>query len=278
MKMKPYTVDAFTSVPFGGNPAGVVLIDGEYPADSEMLAVAAELGYSETAFIRPGDPIQIRYFTPVSEVDLCGHATVASVHVLKEWGRIEALKPYLVRTKAGDINVDIDESGTVWMDMAPPASLGIVGDADALYGLFGIVKGGVTLPCERVTVGLADIMMPVESREVLNSMVPDLEGIKRFTGDHGVISVHAFAPGDGEATAYVRDFAPICGINEEAATGTANGALTFYLYERGLVKPGEINLFIQGEAMGRPSEVRTVVLESESGAGIRVGGKAVFRP
>ena len=278
MDMKAYTVDAFTSVPFGGNPAGVVIIDGEYPADREMLAVAAELGYSETAFIKPGDPIRIRYFTPTNEVDLCGHATVASVHALRTWGYIEAGKPYLVRTKAGDINVDIDGSGTVWMDMAPPETLGIVEDGDELYGMFGIEKGGVELPCEIVSVGLADIMMPVESRETLNAMVPDLEAIKAYSISHDVVSIHAFVPGDGEIAAYARDFAPACGINEEAATGTANGSLTCYLYERGMVRPGGINLFIQGEAMGRPSEIRTIVIEKENGIGIRVGGKAVFRP
>lgn len=77
-------------------------------------------------------------------------------------------------------------------------------------------------------------------------------------------------------TAYVRNFAPLYDIDEEAATGTSNGALTYYLYRRGLVKPEGVNVFVQGEAMGRPSEIRSRLLPN--GEKIRVGGFAAMRP
>ena len=90
--MKFQIVDAFTRQTFGGNPAGVVLLPegAEFPADETMRKTAAELRYSETAFIKPlgGNRFHIRYFTPAAEVELCGHATIGSFHALQEMGLV----------------------------------------------------------------------------------------------------------------------------------------------------------------------------------------------
>lgn len=281
--MTPYIIDAFTTVPYGGNAAGVVRLTDDYPPESEMLALAKELGFSETVFVRPldGKTIQLRYFTPTDEVDLCGHATVAAFHGLLQWGAIESGQTYVGRTPAGDLNIDVDSDGTVWLDMAPPQELGELSleDSDALYKMYGLQpEDDGDLRPAMVSSGLPDIMMPIRSRELLAALQPDMNAIAELSKKLNVTGVHAFVPGDGGICAYVRNFAPLYGIDEEAATGTANGALTYYLYRRGRVKAGAINRFLQGEAMGRPSEIRSRLQADENKLLIRVGGYAVIRP
>lgn len=105
--MKYFIVDAFTSEAFGGNPAGVVLLgkNGQFPDDELMRLVAAELRYSETAFVRQDGPCEftVRYFTPASEVDLCGHATIATFGLLRQEGVVADGAVCMNHTLAGDL-------------------------------------------------------------------------------------------------------------------------------------------------------------------------------
>ena len=117
--MKYYIVDAFADKPFGGNPAGVVLLeDDAFPEEELMLNIAAELRYSETAFVRRHSvqEFTVRYFTPKAEVELCGHATIASFYLLHVKGL--ASGQCLCHTKAGDLLIQTGEK--VMMQMAPP--------------------------------------------------------------------------------------------------------------------------------------------------------------
>ncbi|MDO4573098.1 MAG: PhzF family phenazine biosynthesis protein, partial [Clostridia bacterium] len=285
MHMQPYIIDAFTDVPFGGNAAGVVrLPEGAgYPPDAEMLAVAKKLGFSETAFILPlgGELIQLRYFTPAAEVALCGHATVASFEGLLQWGLVEKGRTYIARTLSGDLEIDITEDGIVWLDMAPPKELGGLSEADtaALYDMYGLDAGDAgRLSPAIVDSGLPDIMMPVRDRETLAALKPDFARITELSRRLEVTGVHVFTPGDGSSvTAYCRNFAPLYDIDEEAATGTSNGALSFYLYNRSMLQPDRLNLFIQGEAMGRPSKIQSRLTQENGLVKVRVGGRGVIR-
>ena len=123
--MKFYISDAFTSAPFGGNTAGVAVLpeNSDFPDDILMQNIAAELRYSETAFIRADGPQEftIRYFTPKGEVDLCGHATIASFGVLRENGTVKDGDICINHTIAGDLNISIGNE--VMMDMATPAKV-----------------------------------------------------------------------------------------------------------------------------------------------------------
>ncbi len=281
--MEAYVVDAFTKTPYGGNAAGVVLLVDDFPPERDMLALAAKLGFSETVFLLPlpDGTFRLRYFTPAAEVDLCGHATVAAFHTLLQFGKLRAGQSYTAKTLAGDITVDIDPDGCVWLDMAPPRELGGLSDEDtaALYAMFGLVPGdaGDFSPAI-VDTGLPDIMMPVASRELLAALKPDYSAIGELSKSLQVTGVHVFTPGDAAVTAYVRNFAPLYGIDEEAATGTSNGALNYYLYRRGYIRAGETNVFLQGEAMGRPSEIRSRLAEDGGNVHIRIGGYAAIRP
>ena len=270
--MKYYIVDAFTSEPFGGNTAGVVLLDGDFPSDKLMLHVAAELRYSETAFVRHDGPAEftLRYFTPAAEVDLCGHATVASFGLLLREGLVADGDLCLNHTLAGDLKVKAGER--VMMQMAAPRLLELPLDIDRLHR---IIAGDSQPqwpdgPIEVISTGLPDIILPVESISDLNALSPNMDALARLSRELDVVGVHAFALADDGYCAHVRNFAPRYDIPEESATGTANAALTHYLTRRGLVKRGQDCRFMQGEVMGHPSVVATTL---DEGGSIWVGGQ-----
>lgn len=278
--MRYFVVDAFADAPFGGNPAGVVLL-GEgapFPDDSLMTSIAAELRYSETAFVQQNGPAEftVRYFTPAAEVDLCGHATIASFCVLRDEGIVPCGTTCLNHTLAGDLKVAVGDE--VLMQMAHPKVIERPLDTGLLYGT--MVQGGgeddlqgsgISLVPEIVSTGLPDIIMPVGSVEELQAMSPDMDALAAFSRELDVVGVHAFALSDDGYMAHVRNFAPLYGIPEESATGTANAALTYYLYRHGAVQAGSRCRFMQGEAMGRPSVVYT---QLEPDGTVYVGGNS----
>ena len=275
--MKFYIVDAFTSVPFGGNTAGVVLLEDDkgFPSDTLMQKIAAQLRYSETAFIKQNGErdFTIRYFTPEGEVDLCGHATIASFKVLMECGKATEGDVCLNRTLAGDLHVYVGEQ--IMMDMATPQ---VVGKEVEMKELYRIMAGRETetvqgLPVEIISTGLPDIILPLASVEELQSLKPDMQALAKLSKELEVTGVHAFAIADDNYTAHVRNFAPLYGIDEESATGTANGALSYYLFRHGIAKEGDRCTYLQGEAMGRASEISAQI---ETGGKIKIGGNAAI--
>lgn len=298
--MRFYIIDAFADQLFGGNPAGVVILPegSSFPSPETMVKAAAEFRYSETAFIlkKSDGKLNIRYFTPTDEVDLCGHATIASFCALLEAGLVKDNNTYGIETLAGNLNVKV-ENGLVMMDMASPESLGAIEDKDDLKELYGVMglsldEGEVildnewTLLPEKISTGLPDIILPVANRDLLDRIKPDFKSLSELSEKYGVVGVHAFSLGEGllgdscpepnQVTAYCRNFAPLYGIDEEAATGTANGALTYYLYKNTLIDDGAECLFIQGEAMKRPSKVLSCIALEDEGVNVKVGGRGVI--
>jgi len=282
--MKYYIVDAFTDQPFGGNPAGVALLDGEiFPDDSLMLQIAAELRYSETAFVRrvSEKEFTIRYFTPMAEVDLCGHATIASFALIHR--KLGVTGQCLCHAKAGDIHVEAGPR--VLMQMTPSEVLKTIEETEEVYRAIGICDYTPTLPVMIVSTGLPDFMIQVSDVETLNRLQPDMNAISEITEKYEAVSFHVFAtpsPTSSNSklstlnsqlpiTAHVRDFGPLYGIPEESATGTANASLTHYLQQNGCVPPTGDFSFLQGEAMGRPSVVATRATPDGT---IYVGGTA----
>lgn len=271
--MKYFIVDAFTREAFGGNPAGVVLLDQDFPDERLMTQVAAELRYSETAFVQHNGPKEytVRYFTPTGEVDLCGHATISTFGVLREQGLIADGDVCLNHTLAGDLEVAISEQ--VMMQMATPTVVDRQVDADRLHRIMDPTAAirWPDSPIEIVSTGLPDIILPMASMEDLNGMRPDMEALSAISQELKVVGAHAFALTDDGYTAHVRNFGPLYGIPEESATGTANAALTHYLHRRGLIAAGDRCRFMQGEAMRRPSVIMTVLKPDSS---IWVGGES----
>ncbi|MGF6376033.1 PhzF family phenazine biosynthesis protein [Clostridiales Family XIII bacterium PM5-7] len=282
--MKFLIVDAFTNTLFGGNPAGVVILpEGtDFPSDETMVTTAAELRYSETAFIKQLGPNEfaIRYFTPAAEVDLCGHATIGSFCALIHLGIISQNCDCINHTLAGDLNISV-KNGFVMMDMASPVEIATIDEKPAIDELYQIM-GAKYNPCSLcllprlVSTGLPDIIMPVATQEELNAMEPDMKALSDLSARYNITGVHAFTLDAAEGvTAHTRNFAPLYDIDEEAATGTSNGALTYYLYLNDIIKAKDSCKIIQGEKMNRPSEILTEIEADEEKCLIKVGGSAV---
>lgn len=279
--MELYVADAFTTVRFSGNQAGVALLGaGEFPAESLMRALAGELKHSETAFVKQTGPkaFHIRYFTPAEEVDLCGHATIAAFTVLRDTGAI-APGDYALHTRSGNLEIGVG-ADAVWMDMAAPQDGRSFSEAEQeeLYAAYGLTLADRPegLEPQAVSTGLMDILLPVKDLETLERAEQNEAQVTRLSEGYNVVGVHMFCPHTPDAAAHCRNFAPLYAIPEEAATGTSNGALTWYLYRRGLIQAGADNRFVQGEKMGKPSEILSRITEDENGVKVRVGGRALL--
>ena len=164
--MELFVADAFTTRRFSGNQAGVALLgEADFPEEGFMRALAGELKHSETAFVRrTGEgSFHIRYFTPAEEVDLCGHATIASFTVLRER---RAIGPgtYALHTRSGDLSIQVG-ADAVWMDMAPPADGRSFSEEEQaeLYAAYGLSLADRPegLEAQAVSTGLLDILLPV---------------------------------------------------------------------------------------------------------------------
>ena len=278
--MRFFIVDAFTERPFGGNTAGVVLLGSHdnFPAEEWMRLLAAELRYSETAYVRQDGPAEftVRYFTPAGEIDLCGHATIASFGVLYLEGIVPEGTVSINHTRAGYLEVVAGPQ--VMMQMAAPQLVAEFKEPALLCSLL-LAMGGLKpeylgkWPVETFSTGLPDIILPVRDVATLQALQPDMPALSALSERLDVVGVHAFAiDPDDEYTAHVRNFAPRYGIPEESATGTANAALTAYLHHHGLIGKHAQCFILQGEAMGRPSLIQTTLRLVDGIPDICVGG------
>jgi PhzF family phenazine biosynthesis protein len=271
-------VSAFTENSEGGNRAGVVL-DATNLSDVEMQAVAREVGYSETAFITKSSKADrgIRFFTPNCEVDLCGHATIASYSLLFARSLIGVGKT-THELKAGVLDVTIENTGYVTMQQTPPF-FGEILSTELVAHILQIPEEWIDstgLKSQIVSTGLRDVLVPIDTREHLFSVGPDFERMKSYNLTTETVGFHLFtfdtlAQG---ASAHCRNFAPAYDILEEAATGSSSGALACYLHAH---KPNSTFLFEQGYSMNSPSEI-AVELSLQDGEikSVFVKGKAVL--
>lgn len=280
MKILAYTINSFAKTAEGGNPAGVVL-DAEKLSESDMKKIAGIIGFSETAFVMKSDSAdyKVRFFTPNKEVDLCGHATIATFCVLSSVGRIKSGR-YYQETGAGILPVQIDEDGTIMMNQNPPVFGEEANREDIANSLNldyrDLVEG---LPAQVVSTGLRDIIIPVKSIKVLNAIKPDFEKITDISKKYNVVGYHVFSLETlNEATAHCRNFAPLYAIPEESATGASNGALACYLYKYGKINSNDAAnmIFEQGYSMQKPSEIfASLTTQNDQIVEVKVGGRAL---
>jgi PhzF family phenazine biosynthesis protein len=274
-----HILNAFAKTKKGGNPAGVVL-DADRLDETAMQRTAARVGLPETAFVRKSAAadFMIGFFTPTAEVDLCGHATIAVFSLLFELRRIQAGK-HSQETKAGILGVEVHKDGTVFMEQTLPF-FGDAIDREEVAESLGIRLDSLApeMPVQIVSTGLRDTMVPIVSLRELLSIEPDFERITAISRQHGAVGYHVFSLETKHgSTAHCRNFAPLYGIPEEAATGTSSGALACYLFKHGKVTEEQARklVFEQGYGMGRPSEILVRLDISDNGiTGVHVGGKA----
>lgn len=270
---------AFTTDPAGGNPAGVVL-DASGASDAEMLAVAAEVGYSETAFLLPGDAsgdgLTVRYFSPLAEVPFCGHATIATGVAYAERHGSGTLH---LDTRNGRVDVTTargDGPTTATLVSVPPTSVELADeDLSTVLSALGWGRGDLdpALPPRVAFAGAWHPVIAAATRERLADLDYDMDALGALMAQRDWTTVDLVWR-ESATVFHARNPFPPGGVREDPATGAAAAAFGGYLRELGLVDlPAEVTVH-QGVDMGRPS-LLTVGIPAEPDSGISVSGAAV---
>ncbi|MFK4427902.1 PhzF family phenazine biosynthesis protein [Bacillus mycoides] len=258
LKIKTYMLNAFTKNTKGGNPAGVVL-DTKDLTTKDMQAIANKLNFSETAFVLPSvnSDYEIKYFTPNEEVAICGHATIATFSLLAQMKEINS-KVYTIKTKAGMLNVKIDENKMISLQQNLPNFLTTLPCKEIIESLNLDEEQLIPdMPIQIVSTGLHDIIIPVRKLSDLLKIIPDMKRIAEISKKYNVIGYHVFTLETlYNSTAHCRNFAPLFNVPEESATGTSNAALACYLIKQNKnLKKHNTFTFEQGYVMDQPSEI-----------------------
>lgn len=288
-RIKIRQVDSFTSVPYTGNPAGVVL-EGKELTERQMQSIAREMNISETAFLlppsRPGPDVRIRWFTPTMEVQMCGHATVAAFHSLAEEERMgitnQGKYDFQVETLSGILPVDVvKEDGRISIMMG----LKLHPLEKATHLKVDLVRLLNISPAEfenRISITKCDyLMVPIKRLHTLFTLKPNLLNMASFLSSRNLGGMCIFTTEtiDRESVVHSRFFAPHHGINEDPVTGSSHGPLAVCLYENGLldVKDGRrVFQGEQGDAIGRRGRVTVELnVDDNKPVSVRIGGSAV---
>lgn len=269
-------IAAFSDGGTGGNPAGVALLDA-FPPDEAMQRIAAEVGYSETAFaVRQGDAWRVRYFAPATEIPFCGHATIALGAALAR-AHGDGTFPLVlndariaVEGRASEASLSATlQSPPTRSAAAPPA---LAGDALALFG-YTREDLDARLPPALIHGGSDHLLLALRTREALAAMHYDFEAGRALMKRAGVLTitlVHAESP----ARIHARNAFAAGGVYEDPATGSAAAALAGYLRDIDWPHDGAIEI-VQGEDMGQRSVLRAA-LPATAGAPVAVSGQARF--
>jgi PhzF family phenazine biosynthesis protein len=285
-----YQIDSFTRVPFSGNPAGVVL-DADDLSTEQMQAIARELKNSETAFVSAGKgdghDVQVRFFTPTTEVPMCGHATIAAHYARAlELGIDNALVvqrtlagdiPVEVKRVDGDIEITMTQTQIEFSPVLPPQTVEAVCAALRIR----VTDLDSRCPVRVVSTGHSKVMIGIGHEALLDSLSPDLAALSELSAKLGCNGYFVFTLNHANPafTARGRMFAPAIGIAEDPVTGNANGPLGAYLVLYNLIKhDGKRAALLneQGRAIGRSGTVGVQVdIANGWPVKVKVSGTAV---
>lgn len=254
MAIPLFTVDAFTTEPFTGNPAAICFLE-ESRETPWLQAVAGEMNLSETAFLEPLDQgYRLRWFTPVAEVELCGHATLAAAHVLWETGRLPADRPAIFETLSGRLTATRSDE---WIVLDFPAEPAVRVETPApLKAVFG--DAAVFVGKNRF-----DYLVELEAAAQVRDLQPDLDKIRQLDARGLIVTAR---DDSGQFDFVSRFFAPAYGVDEDPVTGSAHCCLSPHWSER-LGKP---------TLLGRQVSQRGGTVRVElRGERVQLGGQAV---
>jgi predicted PhzF superfamily epimerase YddE/YHI9 len=255
MAIRIVQVDAFTNRAFAGNPAAVCVL-GKAALEPWMRDVAREMNLSETAFLVPReDGYDLRWFTPAVEVDLCGHATLASAHVLWEDGHLPEGRQARFHTRSGLLTAD---RRGAWIEMDFPAKIAVAAVAPAeLLPALGIAGARF------VGKNAFDYLVEADSEEMVRALAPDHSTLRQVPVRGVIVTARSSSP---EFDFVSRFFAPGSGVDEDPVTGSAHTALGPYW--AGILGKSELTAF-QASARGGVVRVRV------QGDRVLLGGQAV---
>lgn len=290
-KYNLYQIDSFTKEKFTGNPAGVITNADGLTAD-DMQKIARELNNSETAFIFSSDSneydVYVRFFTPVNEVPICGHATIAAHYARAIENNLDTSRVYH-RTGAGILPVDIVKENDDYKIVMTQGKIEFGSIIDGvnkktLLSALNISNDDLleNNDVQIVSIGHSKVMIGIKSIETLNKMKPnyyELSKLSRIINCNGYY-VFTINPEVSDILIHGRMFAPAIGINEDPVTGNANGPLGAYLVHHNIVKHND-SLFKfkakQGEAMKRPGIIEVEVkIEDKEPVEVKILGNAVI--
>ncbi|MGH2604198.1 MAG: PhzF family phenazine biosynthesis protein [Dehalococcoidia bacterium] len=283
-------VDVFTDRPYAGNPLAVVF-DAEGIAGDEMQAIAREMNLSETTFILP--PVhpecaaRVRIFTPGQELPFAGHPTIGTSIVLAREGLLPpGTTEFLLEEGIGPVPVRFEGDPAAphfaWMHHGEATFGPEIADRAALAAALGLSEPDLIpgVPVQTGSTGLPHLYVALRDRAIVDRAIVDGTALRRVLGDDAHLGVFVFAPDPDPAArrVYSRMFAPLDGIPEDPATGSASGPLGVYCVRYGLVQTAsEVRIVSeQGVKMGRPSLIHIRLrMDGNQITSIEVGGSAV---
>ena len=290
-KVKIKQVDAFTQTPFTGNPAGVVIAASGLSV-KQMKLIAREMNLSETTFVlppkTPAADIQLRWFTPASEVDLCGHATIASFHALAEENKYGMTRygtfKFKVETRSGilpvDVTIAVNKPTVISLGLPLPHFETIPYDVEELAAALstGAENFNFTYP---VSKDALHVVVPIKNREALFKAKPNFPLIEKICRNSKIRGMTIFTTDvvDKDSLVHTRHFAPLLGVNEDPVTGSSLGPLGVYMAEQGIVK--ETNGIIrfvaeQGDCLEKPGRVTVEIrIHQNTCQSLKIIGSAV---
>jgi PhzF family phenazine biosynthesis protein len=272
--MQVQKIAAFSDGDVGGNPAGVLIAD-QFPSDSEMQKIAADVGFSETAFaVQSGADWRVRYFSPESEVPFCGHATIAlgAALALQQGDGVFSLQ-----LNQAKITVEGRRDGSTISAalQSPPtrsaaASAQLISEAFAMFA-YSEADLDPRIPPARIHGGADHLVLALNSRQALSAMRYDLSAGRVWMNREALVTI-LFVFAETDQLFHTRNAFASGGVLEDPATGAASAAFAGYLRDLAWPHGGHIDI-VQGEDMGMRSRIAAHI-SAEPGASIRVSGAA----
>ncbi len=256
-----YQIDAFTNKPFNGNSAAVILSD-KLSAEN-MQQIAKEMNLSETAFISSSDKadFKLKWFTPTIEVELCGHATIASLHYLAEREIVGRNSNVSFETLSGVLECRVDE-GDYYMKLPVPEFKEFKSEKNSIIDALGIKLNELDIRYPPILQNNGNLFIYIKSLDVLKNLKPNFKELVKLSKEKGEfteVTVFSTDTIDEKNDAHLRFFAPYYGIDEDPVTGSANGPLLLVLQKLGLIESDaedKIFTFEQGDFLGREGRIK----------------------
>ena len=271
-----FQIDSFTTNAFEGNPAGVVKDDSL--TTEEMQKIAKEMNLSETAFLQKSNKADysLRWFTPTVEVDLCGHATIASIHYLKEMDLLVNNSDVTFETRSGVLRCR-REDDLYLMQIPIPELEEYENNKKEILDALNITDYSSTKNYPFILTNDGILYININTFSDLKNIKPDFDKVYKLTENYNeikVITVYTTETIDEGSSAHLRFFAPFYGINEDPVTGSANGPLLMVLRHLGILEDSddEFITFEQGDIIGRKGRVK--VIYSPDTNLLRIAGNA----
>lgn len=286
--VKVYHYDAFSKEANKGNPAGVVLNEDDL-TDEEMQEIALKVGFNETAFPVKSEvaDLRIRYFTPGHEMNLCGHATMATIYALKTKGLLGDKTDFSIETNAGilpiKINSTADNEIYITMKQASPQFEEFKGSKEDLANSIGLKKEDIddNLPILYGSTGTWTLLIPFSNLDVFKKMKPNNKLFPTILKEMPKASIHPFCleTYDSNAHMHARHFSsPYSGTIEDAVTGTASGVMGAF-YAKYINSNFEKSLYLiveQGHEIKKDGRVMVTVSKNKDSYDIEITGNAVY--